>query len=67
MPVRGVANLVCTVENADGNLTGRMESLTEATHHQRYAAHVVVASRSGGLRAFADRGPGAVYDSETLI
>jgi len=33
MPVRGVANLVCTVENADGNLTERMESLTEATHH----------------------------------
>ena len=32
MSVCGVANLVCTVENADGNLTEVMEHLTEASH-----------------------------------
>jgi len=33
MSVCGVANLVCTVENADGNLTEVMEHLTEASHY----------------------------------
>jgi len=33
MSVCGVANLVCTVENADSNLTEVMEHLTEASHY----------------------------------
>lgn len=33
MSVCSVANLVCTVENADGNLTEVMETLTEASHY----------------------------------
>ena len=33
MSVCGVANLVCTVENAGGNLTEVMEHLLEASHY----------------------------------
>ena len=33
MSVCSVANLVCTVENADANLTEVMETLTEASHY----------------------------------
>ncbi len=33
MSVCSVANLVCTVENADSNLTEVMEILTEASHY----------------------------------
>ena len=33
MSVCSVANLVCTVENADGNLSEVMENLIEASHY----------------------------------
>lgn len=33
MTVCSVANLVCTVENADSNLTEVMDNLTEASHY----------------------------------
>ncbi|MCP5433984.1 MAG: DUF2173 family protein [Chromatiaceae bacterium] len=33
MSVCSVANLVCTVDNADGNLSEVMEYLTEASHY----------------------------------
>jgi roadblock/LC7 domain-containing protein len=33
MSVCSVANLVCTVENAEGNLSEVMDNLTEASHY----------------------------------